>query len=63
MRLEAMIDIEEHEYIVAVNHEAQYSKWPAGREIPVGWKLAGKNGPKKKDGLSAPQTTPPSRSG
>jgi uncharacterized protein YbdZ (MbtH family) len=30
-----------------VNHEAQYSNWLASREIPAGWKLAGKNGPKK----------------
>ncbi|MDI3284275.1 MbtH family protein [Polyangium sp. 15x6] len=29
---------------VVVNHEEQYSIWPAGREIPAGWRLAGKNG-------------------
>ncbi|MDI1428688.1 MULTISPECIES: MbtH family protein [Polyangium] len=29
---------------VVVNHEEQYSIWPAGREIPAGWRLAGKRG-------------------
>jgi MbtH protein len=31
-------------YTVAVNHEEQYSIWPAGREMPLGWKEAGKTG-------------------
>ncbi len=31
-------------YKVVVNHEEQYSIWPASREIPVGWKDAGKSG-------------------
>ncbi|MRG92277.1 MbtH family protein [Polyangium spumosum] len=29
---------------VVVNHEEQYSIWPAGREVPAGWRLAGKRG-------------------
>jgi MbtH protein len=29
---------------VVVNHEEQYSIWSAGREIPAGWRLAGKSG-------------------
>jgi MbtH protein len=33
-------------YRVVVNHEEQYSIWPADREIPNGWKDAGKSGPK-----------------
>jgi MbtH protein len=33
-------------YIVVVNHEEQYSIWPEGREIPLGWRDAGKHGPK-----------------
>ena len=33
-------------YKVVVNHEEQYSIWPADREIPPGWKEAGKSGPK-----------------
>ncbi len=33
-------------YKVVVNHEAQYSLWPAARENPPGWSEAGKIGPK-----------------
>ncbi len=33
-------------YKVVVNHEEQYSIWPEHREIPLGWKDAGKSGPK-----------------
>jgi len=29
---------------VVVNHEEQYSIWPAEREAPLGWRDAGKNG-------------------
>jgi len=25
-------------YVVVVNHEEQYSIWPAGREVPAGWR-------------------------
>jgi MbtH protein len=31
-------------YKVVVNHEAQYSIWPADREPPFGWKEVGKQG-------------------
>jgi len=31
-------------YKVVVNHEEQYSIWPAQRENALGWKDAGKNG-------------------
>jgi MbtH protein len=31
-------------YKVVVNHEEQYSIWPAQREIPAGWKFVGKEG-------------------
>lgn len=31
-------------YRVVVNHEEQYSIWPADRENPIGWKDAGKVG-------------------
>ncbi|MCU7495888.1 MAG: MbtH family protein [Ignavibacteria bacterium] len=31
-------------YKVVVNHEEQYSIWPADRENPLGWKDAGKVG-------------------
>ena len=33
-------------YKVVVNHEEQYSIWPAQRENALGWKDAGKNGAK-----------------
>lgn len=33
-------------YKVVVNHEEQYSIWPSERELPLGWKEAGKQGPK-----------------
>jgi MbtH protein len=31
-------------YRVVVNHEEQYSIWPIDRELPVGWRDAGKTG-------------------
>jgi len=33
-------------YKVVVNHEEQYSIWPADRENALGWKDAGKSGSK-----------------
>lgn len=33
-------------YKVVINHEEQYSIWPADRENPPGWRDAGKSGPK-----------------
>lgn len=33
-------------YVVVVNHEEQYSIWPQGREIPLGWRAAGFEGAK-----------------
>ena len=33
-------------YKVVVNHEEQYSIWPADRENPLGWKDADKAGAK-----------------
>lgn len=34
-------------YKVVINHEEQYSIWPVEREVPVGWKDAGKEGSKE----------------
>lgn len=34
-------------YKVVVNHEEQYSIWPEYRELPPGWRDAGKSGPKQ----------------
>jgi len=33
-------------YAVVINHEEQYSVWPADMDLPAGWTLAGKSGPK-----------------
>jgi MbtH protein len=33
-------------YKVVVNHEEQYSIWPTDRETALGWRDAGKSGPK-----------------
>ena len=33
-------------YMAVVNHEEQYSIWPEGRELPLGWADAGKHGTK-----------------
>ena len=32
---------------VVINHEEQYSIWPADRENPLGWNDVGKQGTKK----------------
>jgi MbtH protein len=34
-------------YKVVVNHEEQYSIWPADRENPLGWQDVGKTGLKQ----------------
>ena len=34
-------------YTVVMNHEEQYSIWPADRELPLGWSAVGKTGTKK----------------
>jgi MbtH protein len=33
-------------YQAVVNDEEQYSIWPADRELPLGWRAAGKTGTK-----------------
>ena len=47
----AIADLDEQEdltvYKVVLNHEEQYSIWPADRENPLGWRDAGKSGLKK----------------
>jgi len=44
------MNIEENEdntiYKVVVNHEEQYSIWPADKDNALGWKDAGKSGAK-----------------
>jgi MbtH protein len=39
-------DDEQAQFEVVLNHEEQYSIWPADREIPAGWRKAGKQGNK-----------------
>ena len=34
-------------YTVVINEEEQYSIWPAHKEIPHGWRDAGKTGSKE----------------
>jgi MbtH protein len=34
------------EFVVVVNHEEQYSVWPASRTPPQGWREVGKRGSK-----------------
>lgn len=33
-------------YVAVVNHEKQYSIWPQSRQLPLGWREAGKSGTK-----------------
>lgn len=33
-------------YYVVVNHEEQYSIWPVGRDLPLGWETVGESQPK-----------------
>ncbi|WP_026607768.1 MbtH family protein [Methylocapsa acidiphila] len=33
-------------YVVVINDEEQYSLWPDYKEIPCGWRAAGKSGSK-----------------
>lgn len=42
-----MIDENEMTYKVVINHEEQYSIWPAERELPLGWNAVGQEGSKQ----------------
>ncbi|GLZ77526.1 MbtH protein [Actinorhabdospora filicis] len=39
-----MFDDDQATYVVVVNHEEQYSIWPAHRELPAGWRSDGTTG-------------------
>jgi MbtH protein len=39
-------DWQDGELTVVVNHEEQNSIWPADRDVPLGWRQAGKQGSK-----------------
>jgi MbtH protein len=43
----SIFDDEMMMFTVVLNHEEQYSIWPKGRQIPGGWKDAGKSGTKQ----------------
>ena len=45
--LEFPMPEEAEAYTVVINDEEQYSIWPQGREIPAGWREAGKSGTKE----------------
>jgi uncharacterized protein YbdZ (MbtH family) len=38
--------LDDMQYQVVMNHEEQYSIWPAERDLPLGWRAVGKSGPK-----------------
>ena len=40
-------DDDNQEFKVVINHEEQYSIWPADRENPLGWNDVGKEGKKQ----------------
>jgi MbtH protein len=37
-------DFAEPRYEVVINDEEQYSIWPAGRSVPLGWRAVGHQG-------------------
>ena len=37
---------EDTTFVVVINHEEQYSIWASHRELPPGWRAAGKSGSK-----------------
>jgi MbtH protein len=41
-----MMDDDSITYLVVLNHEEQYSIWPEGRDIPLGWRAEGFKGRK-----------------
>jgi MbtH protein len=41
-----MFDDEHRDFVIVVNHEDQYSIWPADREPPHGWRAEGPPGPR-----------------
>lgn len=39
-------EVDDATYVVVCNDEEQYSIWPEIKELPLGWRAAGKTGPK-----------------
>jgi len=44
MKMEAEEEDDGRTWCVVLNHEEQYSIWPADRELPLGWREEGKRG-------------------
>lgn len=42
----SILDDDTAVFAVVVNHEEQYSIWPADREPPAGWRKQGTSGPR-----------------
>ena len=42
----SIFDDEEITFEVVLNHEEQYSIWPADRDVPAGWRAEGTTGTK-----------------
>jgi MbtH protein len=42
-----LFDDESVDYHVVVNHEEQYSIWPAHRDVPAGWRIDGPARPRE----------------
>jgi MbtH protein len=42
-----VVDDDRSTYQVLVNHEKQYSLWPASKEVPAGWRQVGPIGEKR----------------
>jgi MbtH protein len=40
----SILDDDTAMFAVVVNHEEQYSIWPADREVPTGWRAQGTSG-------------------
>ncbi|HZM77694.1 MAG TPA: MbtH family protein [Candidatus Limnocylindrales bacterium] len=40
-------DDDNRSYVVVMNHEEQYSIWPADRDLPAGWEQNGPTGSKE----------------
>jgi len=40
-------DNENARFLVVINHEQQYSIWPDYKDVPQGWRSAGKQGSKE----------------
>ena len=43
----SIFDSEDTVFHVVINHEEQYSIWPADRELPAGWRADGVKGNKR----------------